>query len=232
MALKKRFTPKEIEAKPVESKRKLEVVKPRSEVSENEPEAAINVSEQLATIHELNIQNSSEENKGAGWEFSYQSQIKILRMVNHLSMDQELTLPQLMQGILEIVVTTSSAELGSLWVTDPDEKNISCKVACGNGSKIIKNKTTPMGKGLIGSVAQSNRAVMISDAHEEQHRLDQIYDKVEGVTLNSTIVVPLTEAGKALGVLQIINRTDGKEFNVENRSILEDISSIMASPVL
>ncbi|MBT3237029.1 MAG: GAF domain-containing protein [Bdellovibrionales bacterium] len=226
MGLKRRFMPKEVEAKPMAEKRKLELVKPRAELPENEPN--ISLSEQLATIHQLNVKHSNQQESSDGWEFSYQSQIKILRMVNHISSDQELTLTQLMQGILEIVVTTSSAELGSLWVIDPDEKNVSCKVAFGSGAKQIKGSSIPMGKGLVGTVAQSNRGVMIADTHQEQHRLDQIHDRIEGVTINSTIVVPLTDAGKSLGVLQIINRTDQKLLNLENRSMLEDISSIMA----
>ncbi|MGB0415385.1 MAG: PP2C family protein-serine/threonine phosphatase [Coraliomargarita sp.] len=86
---------------------------------------------------------------------------------------------------------------------------------------VLKSESFRMGEGLIGSVAQSGRAVLISDAANDP-RVAQHADP--SLQIRSIIVAPVVFKSELMGVLAVANPSDGLAFNDTDFSLVESLA--------
>jgi len=124
----------------------------------------------------------------------------------------------LLEFIMEKCMSLMNAEAASLMLITEDEKELEFKVALGPKGKTVKPFRLPLGKGVAGWVAITREPVLIPNAYEDP-RFDPSFDKKSGFKTRSILCVPMFYHDKTIGVMQILNRKDGKEFSEEDKMI-------------
>src|SRR5205085_1579333 len=137
-----------------------------------------------------------------------------------VGLDSEHLLPQVLVDAVEGL----SAEAGSLWLIDDTGEHLVCQSATGGTADQLEGTTIPLGAGIVGAVAATRRAEIISDTCDDPRFLFQV-DHQTGFTTRSMVCVPVICRGECLGALQVINpRSLAAVFQQEDLEALETIA--------
>jgi len=77
----------------------------------------------------------------------------------------------------------------------------------------------PKGTGIVGRVAEQARPLIVNDVQRDERWFGGLDEKL-GFGTRSIIAVPMISRGKVIGVLEFINRIDGRPFDAEDRRLL------------
>jgi len=127
-------------------------------------------------------------------------------------------LQSLLEFIMDECLHVVRAEAGSILLMCDDGKAFEFKVALGPKGKNVKSFKLPLGKGIAGWVAQNGEPLLIPDAYADE-RFDPSFDAKSGFKTKSILCVPLVHQNQILGVVQALNRLDGKEFNTHDQQV-------------
>jgi len=129
----------------------------------------------------------------------------------------------LLRKILHRLTEVMGAERSSIFLLDEEERELRSKVA--EGSEEI---TVPLGVGIAGEVARTGRSLRIPDVYRDS-RFDPAFDHRSGFRTHSLLTVPLkTSRSGLIGVVQVLNKTDGGSFNEEDEELAEAFAGIAA----
>jgi len=98
--------------------------------------------------------------------------------------------------------------------------------AVGSGTDTLKGKRLPPGAGIAGWVAQSGQAAVVPDVREDPRFYPGI-DAVTGFVTRSIMAVPLRSKGKVIGVMEVLNRVNGR-FRSEDIRLMESLAAAAA----
>ncbi len=129
----------------------------------------------------------------------------------------------LFASILTVARNELHVERGTLYFVDEQKNEIWTKIAGELASQI----RLPIGKGLAGTVAATGEPVILHDAYADP-RFDRSLDQKTGYRTRSMLCVPIrNRKQKIVGVLQLLNKTDGA-FGAGDLDFLNGISDHMA----
>lgn len=135
-------------------------------------------------------------------------------------LNSTLDLPELLGIILRIAQEHTSADRGTLFLVDHEQKEIWSLLAHGLEQKEIR---LPLGKGIAGSVAQTGEVVNLADAYTDA-RFDRDFDQRFAYHTRSLLCLPVKDrADKIVGVLQLLNKQGGN-FDAEDVDFLQSLS--------
>ena len=118
----------------------------------------------------------------------------------------------LLETIMEKCMSVMKVEAVSLMLMTPKKDALEFRVALGPRGKEVKRFKIQLGQGIAGTVAQSGEALLIPEAYEDS-RFDPSFDKRSGFITHSILCVPMIHRGRVIGVVQALNRFDGRPFN-------------------
>ena len=130
----------------------------------------------------------------------------------------EMHLDSLLPVIIHKTTEVMDAERSSLFIYDPDSDELWSKVAEGMDEKTIR---FPAGVGIAGDVAKTLETANIPDAYEDP-RFNPEFDKQSKFTTKAVLCMPMTtRKGELIGVIQVLNKTDGGTFQEGDEKLLE-----------
>ena len=133
----------------------------------------------------------------------------------------EMHLDSLLPVIIQKTTEVMDAERSSLFIYDSDTDELWSKVAEGLDEKEIR---FPSGIGIAGDVAKSLKTANIPDAYDDD-RFNPEFDKQTNFRTKSVLCMPMkTRKGELIGVIQVLNKTDGGVFLEQDEVLLERIS--------
>lgn len=131
--------------------------------------------------------------------------------------DLDALLALIMQKVTELM----DADRSTLYLVTEDGRSLWSKVVQGDERVEIRLK---VGEGIAGWVAESREVVNIPDAYADQ-RFQPLIDLKSGYRTRSILAVPMLGAlGGLVGVLQVLNKTDGP-FTQPDEELLLALSS-------
>ena len=140
----------------------------------------------------------------------------------------ERDLDRLLKLIVQAAARVVEADRCSLFLVDHERGELWTKVAQGISMKEIR---IPMGRGIAGVVARENAPINIPDAYADP-RFNQNVDKQTGYRTQSILCVPMRSLeGEVVGVLQALNKLDGKPFTSEDEELLGALGGQAAAAV-
>ena len=143
---------------------------------------------------------------------------RLVEASEHLN--STLDLGKLIEIILNITTEHTGAERASLFLRDPERNELFTLIASGFEQKEIR---LPMGKGLVGFVAEAGETLNLADAYEDP-RFDRSIDKISGYRTRTLLVLPVRDrAGRVVGVLELLNKKGG-HFTEDDIEFVESIS--------
>ncbi len=151
------------------------------------------------------------------------SQIDIANMTAILEVARRLGVSSDLDELLDMIVrettTVLNCERASLFLYDPDRKELYSKIATGTDQIRV-----PMDCGIVGACAQTGKLVNVPDAYSDS-RFNPEVDKKLGYHTRNILSAPLIgHDGKLVGVLQAINKRTGK-FEKVDEWLIETLGS-------
>jgi sigma-B regulation protein RsbU (phosphoserine phosphatase) len=134
--------------------------------------------------------------------------------------DIDVLLHEIMDSCKEI----TNAEASSLLIYDEKENNLYFEVALGTGGEAVKKITCNMGEGIAGWVAQNREPLLVPDCYADE-RFNPAFDKQSGFRTKSMLCVPMLKDEKLVGVIQVINKKDGKQFTGRDQNLFQILAS-------
>jgi sigma-B regulation protein RsbU (phosphoserine phosphatase) len=156
------------------------------------------------------------ERRGAMQELS--SIIEAAKRLN-----STLDLGELIHIILQIATRQTGAERGTVFLVDPERREMWSLVGLGLEQQVIR---FPAERGIAGWVAQQGIAVRLENAYEDA-RFEPEIDRRLGFTTRRLLCLPIrNEAGAIIGALELLNKAE--PFTREDEAFLDALSTHVA----
>ena len=130
-----------------------------------------------------------------------------------------------LRRLMRLVTTQSSqllaAERASLYLVDEKSNELYTWIAEGLE---IKEVRTPIGKGIAGMAAKCRKMLNVPDAYADPN-FNRAWDQRTGYRTRTILCAPLlTHEGKVVGVIQVLNKIEGK-FTDYDETLLAALGS-------
>jgi len=164
-------------------------------------------------------------------------QIIIEKKLSHLDLymsvssmlTQSTDLNGLMETILYCCLEAVSAEAGSILLLDDEKKYLYFYQVEGISKPLLMDKIFPADKGLAGSVLHTQKSEVVNDVHNDP-RFYKEFDTETGFKTKNMIAIPLVVKKEPVGVLEILNKTEGP-FTEDDHFLLLSLADEIAFAV-
>jgi len=142
---------------------------------------------------------------------------------------QRMKLQDLIEHALRTTLDLLNAENGSLLLADADKEQLAFYHSIGD-KPVPHGTAIPWTRGIAGSVFQSRKAEVVSDAQKDPRYLADI-DLLCGSVTHDIITIPLkTWEGDPIGVVQVMNKRHG-QLDEQDIGILTIICALSAMAI-
>ncbi len=131
-----------------------------------------------------------------------------------------LELNSLLQNILENAVGILNCEAGSLFLVDEQTKELVFRVTVGPVAANLVGQRLPPGTGIVGRAVQMRAPVIENEEQKSASRRFSGVDQQTGFVSRSLMAVPLQVKDRVTGVVEVINRKDGRPFVTADQELL------------
>ncbi len=126
----------------------------------------------------------------------------------------------LLTRIIESATRLTMGEASSLLLVNSENNKLYFEISLGSKGSELKNFSLNMGEGIAGWVAKNTTSLIVNDVDTDPRFFSEIGKKISFNT-KSILAVPMLIKDRCVGVLEIVNRTDGGYFNNEDLQWLE-----------
>ncbi|MCB4757606.1 MAG: GAF domain-containing protein [Elusimicrobia bacterium] len=150
---------------------------------------------------------------------------------------------QLYQFILDRCGDVLKAQGGTYYAVKEETEEMIPEASRGVDIKVLREIPFKMTTGIAGWVATTKKALNVDNAQADK-RFNRAVDVVTGVKTRSVICVPIVRKERILGIVELVNRTDGifrdPDFEflqqlcaqvgvaIENCTLLEETQELLA----
>ncbi len=134
-------------------------------------------------------------------------------LVSSLEFDEVLRL------ILVTVSRLMKADSSSVLLVDPTTNELVFQVPFGPASEQLHDFRLKSGQGLAGWVVTERQAALVNDVTKDP-RFDRLVDRVTGFHTQSILAAPLQDRDRVLGVIEVLNTTKQKRFELADLDLL------------
>lgn len=135
---------------------------------------------------------------------------------------------QLLEQIIRMTQRTLNATASSILLFRDNDQDLFFEVASGPVGKALKQVKISAQYGIAGQVARTGKPLIVNDVSRSEN-FHQTIDKTTGFTTKSLICAPLVVHRQILGVIEVLNKLDGSDFNEQD---LEAVVSVAAAAAM
>ena len=139
-------------------------------------------------------------------------------------------LSQLVEQITQMTQHTIKASASSVLLLDVEKQELFFYVAEGKAGKALKQVRLSTQSGIAGWVARHGKPLIVNDVTKDE-RFDKGADEATGFTTGSIMCVPLVIQRRTIGVIEVLNKLDGSDFNEQDLEILVSVGSTAAMAI-
>ena len=137
---------------------------------------------------------------------------------------------QVLELIIETATKMMSAKASSLLLVDQKTKHLYFKVATGDKKDDVKKYELPLGQGIAGHVAETGEPLLIPDVRKDPRWFKEISESI-GFQTRSIVCVPMKIRGEIIGVVEIIDKTDGTPIRKTDIKLLTVFADLAAMAI-
>lgn len=138
-----------------------------------------------------------------------------------------LDLHEVLDRVIHAADTTVGVEAASLLLVDAETGDLFFEVAQGDRSDAVRRVLVPLGDGVAGWSAQNRQSAVVNDVTADP-RFAAWVDTATGFQTRSLLCVPVVYRDKLLGVMELVNKSDGSGFGQRELALCESIASLAA----
>ena len=174
-----------------------------------------NLQHEVSRLKDENQQLRDEAASLRGYVGALESLMDALDELN----PQAEIIPLLDRILYNAMIVTTSKD-GSLLVVDDEAKELAFVHARGEVSiDKLAGQRLPLGKGIAGWVAQNGKPAIVDNARIDARFFPGIDDAFR-FTTNSVLAVPIIGKGQVLGVIEVLNKLNGKPYGQADLMLL------------
>ena len=136
--------------------------------------------------------------------------IEVSRVIN-----STLNLDPLLHNIIQIATDLTATEASSILLLDKKTGELHFEAATGIKGQEVKPIVVPLDKSIAGWVVKEGKPLLIPDVRKDPRHYHQVDDTTQFST-RSILGVPLRVKDKVIGVLEVLNKVDDKEFTQDD----------------
>jgi signal transduction histidine kinase len=160
---------------------------------------------------------------------SYQRQLDVLNRLVKISlvMNSTFTLEPLLQFIIESAAEITCAQSASILLVDENTHELRFAAAMGPNSDRLAGIVVPIEDSIAGAILTEDRAIITDDvSHDPRHFRD--VDKKTSFQTRSLLGVPLRIKDRRIGVLEVLNKSQGRfnDDDVQHITILASQAAV------
>jgi signal transduction histidine kinase len=160
---------------------------------------------------------------------SYQRQLDVLNRLVKISlvMNSTFTLDPLLQFIIESAAEITGAQSASILLVDDNTHELRFAAAMGPNSDRLAGIVVPIEDSIAGAILMEDRAIIQDDVtHDPRHFRD--VDKKTSFHTRSLLGVPLRIKDRLIGVLEVLNKYQGRfnDDDVQHITILASQAAV------
>ena len=148
------------------------------------------------------------------------SRLETLIEINTLINSDYADVKTLLTRILESATKLTEGEASSLLLVNPENNKLYFEIALGSKGADVKRFSLNMGEGIAGWVAEHNTSLVVNDVQSDDRFFSPISKQI-GFPTDSILAVPMRIKDRCVGVLEILNKLDGKPFGDDDLQWLE-----------
>lgn len=127
---------------------------------------------------------------------------------------------EILESVLDNAIRAVNARDGSLLIPDSRTGELVFVIVRGEtANNALIGKRIPTGKGVASWVAATRRAVIVNNAAADERFYDRLDQEIRYKT-DSLLAAPLIGGGRVIGVIEVINKNNGKLFTMGNQTLL------------
>ncbi|MBI4862058.1 MAG: diguanylate cyclase [Candidatus Riflebacteria bacterium] len=132
-------------------------------------------------------------------------------------------LEKVLEAILEKSIETIGAERGSLMLYADGQDYLTVRVVCGRVNEAIKDRVKiRKGEGIAGKVVETGIGI-ISNTGSKDSQFKRLSDKESDV--RQILCVPLKGNREVIGTINLINKTNNRDFREDDLQLMSSIAS-------
>ncbi len=135
-----------------------------------------------------------------------------------------LNLERLLEIIISIATELTSTEASSILLVDRKTGELHFEIATGTKREEVKSIPVPLEGSIAGWVVQNCAPLLVPDVRQDERFYHQADDLTKFST-RSILAVPLTVRDKVIGVVEVLNKRDGKEFTEDDVQMLSVLAA-------
>lgn len=142
---------------------------------------------------------------------------------------EKFAIEEFLQSILNRCLDILESDVGSILLLDKTKGDIVVRVARGKHKQSILGERIRLGEGIAGLVAFKKEPLLVEDVRKEQSIIKRC--RMGNYRTNSFLSVPIMNAGKLIGVMNITEKANGKPFTIKELSFVSAISGCAAESI-
>jgi putative nucleotidyltransferase with HDIG domain len=144
------------------------------------------------------------------------------------SLNSIIQLDKLLNQIVASAAEMMEARSGALMLVDSEGKNLTFEVASGRASAKLKGMRIPIDEhSVAGMVALRGTPYIENDTENSPYFSGQV-DKQTGYQTGKLICVPLMVQERIIGVVEVLDKVSGDDFNTSDQKLLEAMADTAA----
>jgi PAS domain S-box-containing protein len=138
----------------------------------------------------------------------------------------KLELDHVIVTVLEEVCRLLGATAASVWLTEPETRELVCCQVTGRYSEIVRGWRLSPGEGIAGWVARHGESQIVPDTRADERHYKRL-DQQLGWELRSILSVPLKFKQDVTGVLEVVD-TEVSRFQLTDLKLVEPLAASAA----
>ncbi len=136
---------------------------------------------------------------------------------------------QILSNVIRLCAEAMSAQAGSILLLDGGGARLYFQYACGEVSEELRQLSLDEREGIAGWVLSSGQIAVCNSPAGDPRYSPRVAEELD-YTIENVIAAPLVSAGKALGVLEIVNRLE-HPFDDADRALFEVLAGQVSNTI-
>ncbi len=149
------------------------------------------------------------------------SELATIKQIGSVLASSTFDIEQVLSFTMDMIRVAMKVEAGSLLLIE--EGQLKVKTAFNVSLEKTANFTIKLGQGIAGYVAAKGDCVIENDVQRSNMFFSAI-DDATGFITKSALCVPMISQGKVIGVIEVLNKTNGN-FMADDQQLLQAIAS-------
>ena len=149
--------------------------------------------------------------------------LNVLLEVSNLLVSSQ-NLDSLKKSIMKSAQKVLRVEHSSLFLVDEKTGDLYFDVVAGESEQVLEGVHVPKGQGIVGLCMEKKAAMIINNASQDK-RLWRKEEKVQRFSVKNLMAAPLIVDDKGVGVLEVMNTLDRKDFLAQDLDLFQSFSS-------